>query len=190
MTSPMRPPSRQGTPALAPGRADLAAPRLRDASASDAEQVARIWNRMIQQTLATFTSTLKTPALVRDLMAARHADGHGFIVAADPTSPAAILGFATYGQFRGGVGYARTLEHSVVLDEGAQGKGLGRALMQRLEDHARAGGGHSMMAGVSAENPSGLRFHAAVGYAEVARLRDVGFKRGRYLDLVLMQKML
>jgi phosphinothricin acetyltransferase len=60
--------------------------------------------------------------------------------------------------------------------------------MSALEEAARAAGGHTMFGGVSAANPQGVAFHAAVGYREVARLPEVGRKFGQWLDLVLMQK--
>ena len=101
-----------------------------------------------------------------------------------------ILGFATFSQFRGGIGYARTMEHTIILAPTASGQGTGRALMDRIEDHARSAGAHSLFAGVSAENPAGRRFHSRMGYAEVAVLQRVGFKFGRTMDLVLMQKFL
>ena len=62
--------------------------------------------------------------------------------------------------------------------------------MVAVEDHARAAGAHQMIAGVSGENPEGQRFHAALGYHEIAIIRDAGFKFGRFIDLVLMQKFL
>ena len=62
--------------------------------------------------------------------------------------------------------------------------------MAALEDHAKAAGVHSLWAGVSAENSAGIAFHRSVGFAEVARLPEVGHKFGRWMDLVLMQKIL
>jgi phosphinothricin acetyltransferase len=47
-----------------------------------------------------------------------------------------------------------------------------------------------MIAGVTAENPDGIAFHAREGFAEIARLREAGRKFGRFIDLVLMQKFL
>jgi phosphinothricin acetyltransferase len=82
------------------------------------------------------------------------------------------------------------MEHTILLSPEAHAKGLGRALLTALEDHARTLGITNLIAGVSAENPAGRAFHARMGYAEVAILQRVGFKFGRAMDLVLMQKFL
>jgi phosphinothricin acetyltransferase len=159
---------------------------IRPAAAADAPGVAAIWNRVIRETAITFNAEEKTTADVAALIAARQAAGHGFFVAVETR----VLGFATYAQFRGGSGYARAMEHTVLLDPAAQSRGLGRALMAKVEDHARAGGAHVLFAGVSSGNPGGRAFHAALGYAEVAVLRQVGWKFGRFHDLHLMEKRL
>jgi len=101
-----------------------------------------------------------------------------------------LLGFVSYVQFRRGIGYERTVEHTIVLADAARGAGVGRALMQAAEQHARAAGIGSIWAGVSGENPAGVAFHARLGYEEIATLPKVGFKFGRWMDLVLMRKWL
>lgn len=161
---------------------------IRPAAAADADSIALIWNPWIRNSAITFTATEKRPEEVADLIRARMAAGHAFLVATDTQGQ--VRGFATYGQFRSGIGYARTVEHSVILSAGARGNGLGRALMTAIEAHAQAAGAHQIIGGVSAENPAGLRFHLALGYAECARIREAGYKFGRYMDLVLMQKFL
>ncbi|HEY9022284.1 GNAT family N-acetyltransferase [Seohaeicola sp. SP36] len=160
---------------------------LRPAEARDAPAVAAIWNPVIRETAATFTTLEKTPDGLAADFAVRAAEGKLFLLAEEAGE---LLGFATYFQFRNGPGYARTMEHSIILAPAARGRGVGRALMAALEDHARAAGVHSLWAGVSAENPAGIAFHRSVGFAEVARLPEVGHKFGRWMDLVLMQKIL
>jgi len=100
------------------------------------------------------------------------------------------LGFARYFQFRGGEGYRYSVEHTIMLADAAQGKGVGRALMAAFCDHAKMQGMHTMHAGVSAENPNAVAFHAKCGFTTLAVLPEVGFKFGRWIDLVLMQKRL
>ena len=157
---------------------------LRPARREDAAAIAAIWNAVIDHTAITFTTERKSASgLVADI-----ADrGPAFQVAEESGR---VLGFATYFPFRGGPGYAFTKEHSIQLVRDARGRGLGRALMAALEDAARAERVHSLWAGVSGENPDGVAFHSAMGFAEVARLPQVGRKFDRWMDLVLMQKFL
>ena len=101
-----------------------------------------------------------------------------------------IAGFATHDRRRSGAGYARTLDHTIRLDPGASGRGHGRAPMAAVKDHARAGGGHPIFAGVSGENPEGQAFHARLGHAQTAILPQSGWKFGHRVDLALRQKFL
>lgn len=158
--------------------------QIRRATKADAAAIAAIWNHYIRDTIVTFNSQEKT---VSELAAA----------IADPKTPffvaeqdGLIAGFATYGDFRKGVGYAHTKEHTLMLAPGTSGKGTGRALLTEIERHAAQSRVKSLFAGVSAENADGVAFHAACGYATVARLPKVGWKFGRWHDLVLMQKFL
>ncbi|GGL67833.1 GNAT family N-acetyltransferase [Wenxinia marina] len=156
---------------------------IRPATPADAAAIAAIWNHYIRETTVTFLPDEKTDADIRATLAA----DRGLFVHEGPDG---VDGFARYFQFRGGAGYRHTCEHTVLLAPGTGGQGAGRALMAAVEDHARAGGVHALFAGVSAENPGAVAFHARIGFAEVARLPEVGRKFGRWIDLVLMQKFL
>jgi phosphinothricin acetyltransferase len=154
---------------------------IRNATADDAPQVAAIWNHAIRETTITFNPVEKSTNEVAQ------------IIAQDCLvweQDARVLGFARYFPFRGGEGYRFTVEHTIMLHADGHGQGGGRALMQALCSHAKAAGKRSVFAGCSAENAGAVRFHAALGFQEVATLPEVGFKFGRWIDLVLMQKIL
>ncbi len=156
---------------------------IRPAVKDDFPQIAKIWNQIIRDTAATFTNAEKE---VAELVQA-NAAGRPFFVAEQDGK---VVGFATYFPFRSGPGYARTKEHTIQLAPDARGKGLGRGLMEAVEDHARDAGVHTIWAGISSENPDGKAFHAALGYEEIAVLPEVGRKFGRWMDLILMRKVL
>ena len=153
---------------------------IRPATAADAPALAALWNPWITDTAITFASLPKTAQDLAQMIATRPA----FFTTDN------VQGFATYGQFRSGNGYATCMEHTVILSPTAHGNGLGRALMQAVESHARQNGTHQMIAGISAENPAAIMFHSKLGYRHVATIPQAGFKFGRFIDLVLMQKFL
>ena len=160
---------------------------IRQALLQDCPAIADLWNPVIRDGVATFNSVEKTAAGLGADLAAKQAEDRPFLLAFEQDT---LMGFANYGQFRASNGYRHTMEHTIILSPKAQGRGIGRALMQAIEDHARARIVHSMFAGVSHENTAGLAFHRAIGYREVARLAQVGRKFDRWFDLVLMQKIL
>lgn len=161
--------------------------QIRPVEDADYDQILAIWGPIVRDTAVTFASVEKTAETLDTYVTARRAAGRAFLVAA---RGAAILGFATYDQFRGGDGYRFAMEHSVFLGPDARGAGIGRQLMGAIEDHARGAGAHTMMAGISGENPDGVAFHTAIGYAHVGLIPQSGHKFGRWMDLVLMQKIL
>lgn len=157
---------------------------IRPAEPRDAVAVADLWNGMIRDSLSTFTTDEKTPEDITTLIATR---AGAFWVAEDAGK---VLGFVTYGSFRGGPGYGATVEHSIVLSDAAQGRGLGRGLMTRAEEAAAAQGHHVMVAAISSANPGAVIFHEKLGFAQAGRMPEVGRKHGQWLDLILMQKTL
>lgn len=152
------------------------------AGPGDVQAVRALWNEVIADTTITFTSTPKTTQQIADIIS----DQPVFLARDGERT----LGFATYGPFRGGDGYRLTCEHAIYLTGDARGRGLGRALLLAVEDHARSTRHHTLIAGISGENADGVAFHAAMGFAPVGRIPEAGHKFGRFLDLVLMQKQL
>lgn len=157
---------------------------LRRAQLADAAAICAIHNPIIRETDITFTTRERTPDEVAAQIAER---GAAFQVALIDRQ---VAGFATYGAFRKGPGYAATREHSVLLADSARRRGVGRALMQRLEQVALGENVHVLVAGISADNPAAIAFHLSIGFDEVGRMPEVGRKGGQWRDLVLMQKVL
>ena len=154
---------------------------IRAATSADADQIAAIWNHAIRDTTITFNPVEKTAEEVAALTA------QDCLVWEEGGE---VLGFARYFPFRGGEGYRFTVEHTIMLHADGHGRGGGKRLMEALCAHAKAADKHTMFAGCSAENAGAVDFHARLGFQEVATLPEVGFKFGRWIDLVLMQKRL
>ncbi len=157
---------------------------IRQARTQDAPAITAITNAIIRDTLVTFTTDERS---VESVAAEIETKGPAFLVA---DRDGAVVGFATYGTFRSGPGYAQCREHSIQLAPEARGQHVGRSLMQALEANAQAENVHVLVAGISSANPTAIAFHAAVGFKQVGRMPEVGFKWGQRLDLVLMQKIL
>ena len=102
----------------------------------------------------------------------------------------AVLGYASYGSFRAYSGYRLTVEHSVYVRGDVRGQGIGAALLASLILRAQAQGLHVMVGALEAGNTASLALHASQGFSETARMPEVGWKFGRWLTLVLVQKIL
>ncbi|WP_346770605.1 GNAT family N-acetyltransferase [Shimia sagamensis] len=156
---------------------------MRNATSADAEAIAEIWNREIRDGVSTFNTVEKELGAIKAAIASEAV----FKVVEENGG---VHGFATFGPFRSGPGYVRTMEHTIYLAAAARGKGAGRALMGALEAEAKARGVHVLVAGVGGENAAGIAFHTRLGFVEVGRMPQVGQKFDRWMDFVLLQKML
>lgn len=160
---------------------------IRDATSDDLPGILAIYNEVIATSTAVYSDK---PATLEDRTAWWHARGeqaYPVLVATDSTG---VVGFASFGDFRTWPGYRFTVEHTVHVRQDSRGKGVGSALMTPLIDRASALGKHVMIAGVDADNAASLRFHERLGFERVAHFRQVGFKFGRWLDLVFLQRYL
>ncbi len=103
----------------------------------------------------------------------------------------AILGYGYAGPYRDRPAYRNTLEDSVYLAAAARGQGIGGALLGRLIEESTDRGFRQMVAVIGdTANVASIRLHKAAGFEMTGTLRDVGFKHGRWLDTVIMQRAL
>ncbi len=160
---------------------------LRNAEPGDLAAIAEILNSEIRSGTASWTVTPKTADDMTRWFGERVAGGYPVLVADDGGE---VLGYASYGPFRAGEGYRETVEHSVYVTRSARGRGIARLLMERLIAAARAAGLAAglarMVGGISADQPASISLHRDLGFEEQGRLKGVGVKRGKRLDLALM----
>lgn len=160
---------------------------IRHATSQDLPELLAIYNDVIATSTAVYTEAPATLDDRRSWWEARAAQGYPVLVAVDDL---AVVGFASFGDFRPWPCYRFTVEHTVHVRQDRRGTGVGKALMHALLPIATGLGKHVMIAGVDAANLPSLRFHERLGFTRVAHFREVGFKFERWLDLIFLQRWL
>lgn len=158
---------------------------IRDAEDRDLEGITAIHNDAVEHSTAIWNDTLVDLDNRRAWHADRRRAGYPVLVAIDQDG--AVLGYASFGDWRAFDGYRHTVEHSVYIRADQRGAGVGRALMQGLIARARAIGKHVLVAGIEAGNTGSIRLHEKLGFVQVGLLPQVGTKFGRWLDLAFLQ---
>jgi len=152
------------------------------------EAALAIYNHYVTTSTATFhTEPLGIGAFRREVFFEDPRFGGLAILSAADGS---LVGYCLLKPFGERQAYRLSAEVSVYLHPDWRGRGIGRAAMERLEQKARDAGFHALVAAVCAENTASLRLMESLGYEPVGRLREIGHKFGRYLDLVDWEKIL
>jgi len=160
---------------------------IRDSIAADLGTIRDIYAYHVSHGLASFEEVPPDRAEMERRRADIVARGLPYLVAAMPDG--AVAGYAYAAPFRPRSGYRFTLENSVYVAADRQRLGIGRALLTALVPRCTALGYRQMVAVIGdSANHASIGLHAAAGFAEVGRLRSVGFKLGRWVDSVLMQR--
>jgi L-amino acid N-acyltransferase YncA len=162
---------------------------IREASERDLPHIREIYNYYVANSTVTFDEEPQTLAELRAKFRHTAKLGHPWIVAVSPTGQ--ILGYATVSPWKQKAAYRFTVENSIYLGAGATGKGLGTALMAELLERSKAAGIKEVVAVIADRGAeSSIAMHERFGFREVGRMGKVGFKFGRWLGTVLMQKSL
>jgi L-amino acid N-acyltransferase YncA len=160
---------------------------IQDAQEGDFPALTTIYNEIILNSTAIYR---ENPVSLEDRLAlwrGRLQQGYPTLVAREGDS---VLGFSSFGDFRAAPGYRFTIEHTVHVLATRRGEGVGSELVKALMPRAAALGKHVMIGGIDGENTASLRFHERLGFEPVARFKEVGFKFGRFLDLVFVQRVI
>lgn len=152
---------------------------IRAANHEDAEEIARIYNHYIEETIVTFEEIPITGVEI----VLRMGDG-------DPRHPwfvdeveGRIMGYAYAGTWKGRCSYRHSVESTVYLDPAAVGGGLGTALYERLLDELEKNGVHVVIGGVTLPNAASVALHEKLGFEKMGQFTEVGRKFDRWLDV-------
>lgn len=158
------------------------------ATPDDAKPVAAIYAHHVAHGTATYDLEPRSIEATAALIEEHRAKGWPFLVARGEDGTVAAYAYAS--QFRPRAAYAWACEDSIYVDPAHQGRGVGRALLDALLAAAEAAGFRAMIAVIGGGEPASIALHARCGFAHAGQLDASGWKHGRWLDTVYMQRAL
>lgn len=160
--------------------------QVRLATIEDAEGIRAIYNREVLEGTATFD--LRARSLEEQRMWLTERSGaHAVMVAVEGDE---VLGFGSLSAYRDRPAYSTTVEDSVYVAPGHQGKGVGRAVLEALVEAAELRGFHTVIGRIAGGNEASIALHQRCGFEVVGVEREVGRKFRRWLDVTIVQRVL
>ena len=160
---------------------------IRLATAADLPVINEIYNYYVHRSTCTYQLEPETEAARQTWFEQHSPDKHPVTVALlDET----VIGWGALSPFRPRAAYAWSVEASVYIRHDMHRRGIGRALLLDLIARAKAAGHHTLLGGASADQTASLALQERLGFKRVGYLREVGFKFGRWLNVVYSQLML
>jgi phosphinothricin acetyltransferase len=159
---------------------------VRAATDADAEALQAIYSHHVRHGLGTFEETPPSVEDMRGRMAAVQGRGLPYLVA---EADGQVLGFAYAGPFRLRAAYRYTAEDSIYIHPDHRGRGVGKVLLQAVIEACEALGLHQLLAVIGdSANAGSIGVHRACGFEMIGVTQGLGFKHGRWVDVVWMQK--
>jgi L-amino acid N-acyltransferase len=159
---------------------------VRLATLDDAESIREIYNLEVTTSTATFDLVPRSLEDQRAWLSER-SGARAVLVAEDDGQ---VCGFGSLSPWRDRPAYATTVEDSVYVHRDRQGHGVGRLLLGELVSTATAHGFHACMARIVGGHEASIALHQRCGFEVVGTEREVGRKFGKWLDVVLMERLL
>jgi phosphinothricin acetyltransferase len=160
--------------------------RARLATIDDAEATRAIYNLEVTESTVTFDLVPRALDEQRAWLTAR-SGAHAVLVAEDGGE---IVGFASFSPYRDRPAYSTSVEDSVYVRRDQQGKGVGKLLLAELLLLATSHGFHTVIARIVGGHDASIALHRSLGFEVVGTEREVGRKFGRWLDVLVMQRLL
>lgn len=160
--------------------------QLRLATLDDAEAIREIYNLEVTTSTVTFDLVPRTIEEQRSWLTAR-SGAHAVLVA---EMAGEVIGFGSLSKWRDRPAYSTTVEDSIYIGRDHHGRGVGKAVLAELVDTATAHGFHACMARIVGGHEASIAVHRSCGFEIVGTEREVGRKFNRWLDVVLMERML
>lgn len=159
---------------------------IRPATADDARAICAIHNQGIADRVATLDTVLRTPEHTRSWLAQR--DSRHPVIVADTAD--GVVGWASLNRFNPRPAYDHVADFSVYVERSWRGKGVGGRLLERLVELAREARYHKMVLSALAHNTAGVSLYTHAGFTRVGVYREQGQHDGRWVDVVIMEKLL
>jgi phosphinothricin acetyltransferase len=159
---------------------------VRGAAPDDADAICAIYNQGIEDRLATLETELRTPDERRCWLGAR-GPRHPVIVA---EAEAGVVGWGSLNSFNARAAYDHVADFSVYVERAWRGKGVGRALLEALVEKARALSYHKLVLAAFPFNDAGMHLYERTGFRPVGVYKEQGKVDGRFVDIVIMEKLL
>ncbi len=159
---------------------------IRPATEGDAATISVIYNQGIEDRVATLEIELRTPEERQEWLAAR-GPRHPVIVA---DALGQVVGWASLNQFNSRPAYQHVADLSVYVERGWRGKGVGRRLLERVIELARQIGYHKMVLAGFPFNTAGVALYERMGFRTVGIYKEQGLLDGKWVDTIIMEKLL
>jgi phosphinothricin acetyltransferase len=160
--------------------------RIRPATLADLPAINDIYNHYVLHSTCTYQTEPET-AEARRVWFEKHGPKHPVIVAELADAPGKVIGWGSLSAFHVRAAYANTVENSIYVHHDQRRQGVGGLLLSHLIDLAKQIGHHTIIASIDAEQAASIALHERHGFVKAAHLKEVGFKFGRWLDVVYMQ---